>query len=266
MRSARLALLLAAALASGACFQLSTVLMVKADGSGTIEQRLVFTSAALAQMRGLAALTGGGAQGFDPMSEAQARAAAAALGPGASYVSSSPITTADGQGRDIVYAFTDINQIAVSEEPPMPGGAALPAQGAKASNVTFAMTRKPGGNSLLKIQVPKPPLPGGNAVGGGSGPVSLGQLAGFKQMFAGARLSIVVQPDGQVVRTSSPYADGRRVTLIDVDIDQLLKDDSVLTKLNAVTTLEEAKAILDAVPGVKIVLDPEITIEFAPAK
>src|SRR5436190_2902373 len=58
MRCLRLALLLTGAVMCGACFQFSTVLNLKADGSGTIEQRLLFTQAAVAQLRQFAALGG----------------------------------------------------------------------------------------------------------------------------------------------------------------------------------------------------------------
>src|SRR5206468_9975083 len=97
----RVALLLTAALTTGGCFQFSSVLAVKGDGSGTIQQRLMFTSAALAQIQGFALLGRRGAESFDPVSEEQVRAAAASLGPGVRYVSSTPIETSEGQGRDI---------------------------------------------------------------------------------------------------------------------------------------------------------------------
>jgi hypothetical protein len=57
---------------------------------------------------------------------------------------------------------------------------------------------------------------------------------------------------------------GQRVTLVDVDVDSLLKDDTLLQRLQAAPTAEDAKAILKSVPGVKVALDPEITVEFEP--
>ena len=55
----RVALLLAGALTTGACFQMTTVLKVNADGSGTINHRMVYTKAALAQLKQFAAFGGG---------------------------------------------------------------------------------------------------------------------------------------------------------------------------------------------------------------
>jgi hypothetical protein len=264
MRLARLALLLVGALACGGCFQLSTVLTVKADGSGAIQQRVLFTSAALAQLRQFAALAGGGPQTFDPFSEQQARAAADALGPGVTYVSSMPINTAEGQGRDITYTFTDINQLRIVAEPPAPGGVAVrPPGDPDAPRVSFQLTTE-GDHRLLRITVPRLPFLTPDQSAASSSRPSADQLAMIKPMLAGARLAIVIEPEGELVRTSSPYADGRRVTLIDLAVDQLFKDEATLPRLLAAQNTDDAHAVLDKLPGVKVVLDPEITIEFAP--
>ena len=260
MRYARRALLLAAAAACSACFQFSTVLTVKTDGSGTIEQRLLFSQAAVAQLRQFAAL-GGGAD-FDPLSERQAREAAASLGPGVTYVSSTPINSSEGVGRDIRYTFTDINQLTLDQGPPPPGGAPGPPAGADAGEkVRFTLTRQADGRSLLKIVLPRLPVVSGDRSQPPNTP-SAQQVAMLKPMLAGARLSIEIEPAGTLVRTSSPYVTGRRVTLLDVNADALFKDDALLQRLQAARTPEEMKAILKEIPDLKLNLDPETTIEF----
>ena len=50
LASIRRALVLACALTSTACFQMTTVLKVNGDGSGTIDHRMVYTKAALARL------------------------------------------------------------------------------------------------------------------------------------------------------------------------------------------------------------------------
>ena len=85
----------------------------------------------------------------------------------------------------------------------------------------------------------------------------------MKQMFAGARLALAIEPSGRLIRTSSPYVVGQRVTLADVSLDGLLSDDTLLGRLQAATSVEDKKAILKDVPDVRINLDPEISIEFA---
>jgi len=50
------------------------------------------------------------------------------------------------------------------------------------------------------------------------------------------------------------------VTLVEVDVDSLLNDDALLSRLQAARTPDETKAILKSVPSLKVNLDPEITI------
>ena len=261
MRYVRFALALAGAVMCSACFQFSTVLTLRADGSGTVDQRLLFTQAAVAQLRQLASL-GGGGQDFDPLSEKRAREAATTLGQGVTYVSSTVIDTSEGVGRDITYAFTDINQLSLDQAPRPPGGIpVLPRSANSSDRVAFRLTRLADGHALLRIAVPQLPALGGDHASPSNSP-SADQIAMLKPMLAGARLSIVIEPAGRLVRTSSPYVTGQRVTLVDVNLDSLLNDDTLLQRLQAAPTPDEAKSILKNVPNLKVNLDPEITIEF----
>lgn len=241
---------------------MTTVVHVKGDASGTIDQRLVFRPAALAQMKQLATLGGSAGEPFDPISEEQARADAAKLGPGASYVSSTAIDDETGKGRATVYAFADVNQLRLSQQPAAPGGMKGRAQGVDTEGqaITFGLTRQPNGNALLTIAVPQPQMPGGGAA------PPPDQLAMMKQLFSGARVTIAVEPAGTLVRTNSAFVDGQRVTLLDVDVDAALQDETFLPRVHAARTVEELKAVLKGAPGVKINFDREITIEFTPAR
>jgi len=64
------------------------------------------------------------------------------------------------------------------------------------------------------------------------------------------------------VRTSSRYVDGQRVTLLEVDLDRVLADEAFLARLQAAKTPDELRAVTKNAPGLKINLDPEITVEF----
>ncbi|MGB7219445.1 MAG: hypothetical protein WBD07_11620 [Vicinamibacterales bacterium] len=253
--------LLAALLACSGCFQISTLVTVNGDGSGTINQRVLFTSAALAQIRQFAALAGGVPQNFEPVSEQQARDAADTMGPGVTYVSSTPIDTPEGQGRNTTYAFIDINQLRLDAQPPSPGGLMGGAQGlGAATRATFSLTREPDGLATLRIVAPQLSLPGGRRIGP-AGNVSPDQVAMVRPLLAGARLAMAVEPAGSLVRTSSPWVESQRVSIIDIEFDQFLNDDT-LRRLQGARTVGEATAALKESPGVKINFDPEITIEF----
>jgi len=263
MRSLRALSLLLAACSSTACFQMTTVMKLNGNGSGTIEHRMLFTTQALAQLRQFSSLGGGRGQGIDPTSEQQAREMAAALGPGVTYVSSQPVTTPTGQGRDAVYAFTDVNQLRVSAQPAAPGGATVRAPGLDldASRLTFSLTHEANGNAVLHINVPEPAL--FETLGTNS--AASQQLPMIKSMLAGAHVLLGVEPAGTLVKTSSPFVDGPRVTLLEIDLDQVLQDsDALVAKLQAAKSNDEMKAILKDVPGLKMPMERDITIEFTP--
>ena len=250
------------AFACAGCFQMTTVLKVKSDGSGTIDHRMVYSTRALAQMRSLGSV-GGGGQPVDPASEAQARTLATAIGPGVSYVTSTPISTSTGQGREATYAFSDVGQLRVSTQPAAPPGVSIPTPGLKtdAETVTFSLTQHPNGNAILHIHVPEP-----NFLDALGSKGAASQIPMIKTLLGGARVLLAVEPDGVLVRTSSPFVEGTRVTLLEVDLDEVLKDETLIARLKEATTQDEAKAAVRAAAGVKINLDREITVEFTPPK
>jgi hypothetical protein len=264
--SLRAVLFLLPALASTACFQMTTVLKVGGDGSGTISHRMLYTKAALAQLKSFAALGGRGG-GADPLSEQQARDMTASIGPGVTYVSSELLTTPLGQGRDAVYAFTDVSTLRISTQPAAPGGIAIRTPGfstqpSPSESITFTMTHEANGNAVLHIHVPEP-----NYLDFFGSPQAAGQIGMIKTMLAGARVLLAAEPTGALVHTSSPFVEGQRVTLLDVDLDTVLADETLLPRIQAVAANPaEAKAVLLSAKGLKINLDPEITIEFTPAR
>jgi hypothetical protein len=261
MRTVRVTLLFAAALMSGACFQMTTVLKVNGDGSGTIVHRMVYTNAALAQLRQFAALAGGAS--VDPLSEEQARDMASTIGQGVTYVSSDLVTAPTGQGRESTYAFTDVTQLQISTQPAAPSAVAAAAPGlAKATeSITFTLTREPEGNAVLHIHVPEP-----NFLDALGTPAAQRQIAMVKNLLAGARVLLVAEPAGTLVRTSSSYVEGSRVTLLEVDLDEVLKDETLLPRLTAAKTEDDMRAVVQNARGLKINLTRDITLEFTPAK
>jgi hypothetical protein len=246
---------------------MTTVLKVNGDGSGTISHRMLYSQVALKQLKSFGALGGGRAGGSDPLSEQQARDMTTSIGPGVSYVSSELITTPLGQGRDALYAFTDVSTLRISTQPAAPGGISIKTRGfstqpSPSESITFTITREANGNVVLHIHVPEP-----NYLSFFGSPQAAGQISMIKTMLAGARVLLAAEPAGVLVRTSSPFVEGQRVTLLDIDLDTVLADDTLLPRIQAVAANPvEAKAVLMSAKGLKINLDPEITIEFTPAR
>ena len=271
MKNLSLGLLCAACLAFAGCFQSSTLLKINGDGSGTIEETMLMTEAALAQFKQMAGAFGKGdaTKDVNPFSEEQAKDAVSKMGEGVTFVSSTPIKTSAGEGRKIIYAFKDINRVQVNQQPTPPGGASGPGMDASTpEDVHFALTHLPNGNALLTITFPKPKEPSPTEAekpDAGDMPEAA-QMAMMQQFMAGMKLALAVQPGGRLVRTNSRYVQGNTVTLLEIDFDQLLKDPDALKKLQGLKSLEASKRVLNDVPGIKVNLDPQVTIEFTPGR
>jgi hypothetical protein len=276
METRRLVALAATTLFLGGCFQSTALVKVNADGTGTIEHRTTMSAAAVAQLRQFAGAFGqAGGKPIDPFSEEDARTFAAQMGEGVTLVSSTPIKTAGAEGRTNVYQFRDIRKLRFSEMPKMPGktdgrvragGIALGGNGSGA--VTFDLTRTAEANALLTLHV------AGEAVdtilkAGGTDrgtPIRSDQIATLRQMLAGMRVAVQIEPSGRLVRTSSPYVDGQTVTLFDLDIDEMLKDETILTRLQNARTADDLAAAMKGAPGLRMSLERDVTIEFTPTR
>jgi hypothetical protein len=266
---------IAAAFLSSACFQMSAVIKVSADGSGTIEHQFAESRTEIARVRQGQLSLGLSLDmiaAVDPHTEYRAQSHASGLGPGVRYRSSSPIETPEWHGRASVYAFDDISQLQFSQGQDIfgasPGGDS-PVVTAFRCSVAYA----PNGNAVLHIKLTKPDwyLPRDPSKAGG-GPVlpyeyTVQQtLDEWASRSPGGHVSIAVEPNGHLVRTNSPFVDGNRVTVLEVDVDRALGNQSLLSRLKAGRTVDEYWSAIKSAPGLKVTLEPEITIEFEPER
>src|SRR5262249_26541737 len=193
------------------------------------------------------------------------------MGQGVTFVSSEKIDTPDHKGLKAIYAFTDIRKLSLEEmHAPNIGGdtAGMSAAGAKDPPMTFDFKQLPGGNGLLTINQPgvEKALKNGDAKPAAKDTVdpktAQQGLEMAKAFMKGMRIDVQIQVP-RVVKTNSPYVDGGAVTLLSMDFDKVLADPAALQRMNGLTTLAETKAALKDFKGIKINLEPQVTIEFA---
>ena len=275
-----LAAVLTAALASGGCISSATLVKLKADGSGTVEQTILMSAKAMEMMGqtlGKALGDEGQAEPSAPprsfqemMGEADFEKLASRLGPGVRFVSSEPLTRGDMQGAKVVFAFDDINKIAIDPTGPTSLSAESPREGA-----SFKLSRLPDGAALLTIDMPEDTKTAGDAEEtageeesaeatqkGEDVPPEMAEM--MKQMLAGMRFLLDVEVDGSIVRTSSDYVSGSRVTILELDFDQLLQQKEALQKLPGMTrgvSYAQMRTALKSIKGLKF-SEPPITIQF----
>jgi hypothetical protein len=89
------------------------------------------------------------------------------------------------------------------------------------------------------------------------------QLEMAKKMLDGLHISIDLDvAPGHIVKTNSPYVEGSKVTLLEMDFSQLMTNDKLLSEVAEPSSIEEAKRLLQGVKGFKVNLDREVSVEF----
>src|SRR5436190_826733 len=141
----------------------------------------------------------------------------------------------------------------------------MKAQAKKSTPVTFKFDKLPNGNNLLTIFNPGCDLKPDQNPPAGLPNTELPdeQLAMMKEMMGGLLVSIQLEVPG-LVKTSSKWVEGSKITILEMDFDKFLSDPAKLKKLVAAQpkSNEEAKLLVKDFPGVKMTFEPETTIEF----
>ncbi len=271
MRALRLAAVLIGTTALTACLDSTTLVKVKPDGSGTVEQTtLVNTSALKGMMPGAEKQAGGG----PVINKADLEATAARMGKGVRLVSAEPIKTGNGfEGSKAIFAFDDINEIQISQDPNMSGSTSgrLSSEPTQDDPVKFKLTRGAASSTLTinyidKASGVKPATPAGSPGPGDmpdiTNPMVMGML---KTMFQGFKINVALEVVGSIVKTNAEYVEGPRLTLLEMDMAALLADEAKLKalqgKIGGDVSLSEIKPYLKDIKGIKID-GPSITVEF----
>lgn len=268
MSLARLVVIAAVSTLLTGCINSATLIRLKPDGSGTIEQSTLMNTQAFKGMLG--GLEAQGAKPAGPVfSEADLKKQAERMG-GVTYVSSEPIKNANGfEGVKAVYAFEDINKVRVDQDPNLSGstgGASFTTESKTKSPVIFTFV-KTGTNPVLTVTFPdqEKSVQAPDPSQGGPDMSNPQMLAMMKTMFDGFKVAIDLEVDGSIVKTNADYVSGNRITLLEMDLGQVLQDEAKLKELQSKVkpgaSISEVKPYLKDIKGIKI-NDPIVTVEF----
>lgn len=281
---------MAAAVGLAGCLDTEKVVHIKPDGSGFVEERLLMRREVLAMMQGMAEMAAqpGEGAGFRLLDRDRLTAEAAAMGPGVALVSAEALATPEGEGYVARYTFTDVNQLTLDQNPGdpaardatrdanRPGAAAdagtgeAPAKKREALRFEF----RKGDQPVLIVRSPRESkTPPGDAAAADKAPATLPEgperqmaLQMMQQMFKGMHMAVQVEVEGEILETNAAFRDGSRVTLVDIRFDQILADPERFERLALAQPegIEEVKALLKDLPGVKVEPNDTVEIRFAP--
>jgi hypothetical protein len=267
MRTLRALLLVATSAALVGCINSGTLIKVKPDGSGTVEQTTLVNTAAMKAM--MPGMTPPG-QGGSAVNEADLKRTAERMGKGVRLVSAEPAKAGTFEGVKALFAFDDINQVSISQDPGMSGAAADSPFGGAAppppeNPVKFTLKRN-SATSLLTVQLQDKPVPADATKPQGGPDMSDPTVMNMvKTMFEGFKVNIDLEVLGSIVKTNAEYVNGSRLTLLDLDLALLFQDQEKLKALQGKiapgATLSEVKPYLKDVKGIKID-GPTVSVEF----
>jgi hypothetical protein len=262
MRSCRFLVVLFATVLLTACLNSTTLVKLKPDGSGTVEQTTLVNVAAL---KGL----GANAQSTAPMtSREELERTAARMGKGVKLLSNEPVKGDNGfEGTRAIFAFEDINQVEISQDPNV--GAAT-GSSKQESPVKFNFSRN-GGTSTLTIDITdrardtakkETSAPPAGDMPDLTNPMIMGMI---KSMFQGFKVNIDLEVVGSIVKTNAEYVSGSRITMLEVDMVSLLADEAKLKalqgKIGPDASFSDIKPYLKDINGIKID-GPSISVQF----
>jgi hypothetical protein len=257
----RALLVLALMLTCSGCIHISTLITLKPDGSGTMDQEIGMNPQALSMLAGFGANGRGMQQQAgrldDIFNEQKAREQAEKMG--VKFVSGTPVDTPSLKGYRARFAFDDIKALKVRMED---ARAMRGDSNSRQDPFDFEFAKGPS-SSTLTIHIPqdvqRPPLA---QLGGGNTQMSQEQtqamVAMMRPMFAGMFVDVSLAIDGRILRTNAPFVDGNHITLVQLDMDKVINDEAAWSKLQHATTPADMKNI----QGVKVSTEPTVTIEF----
>ena len=250
----RLLFAIALLVSCSACMRSSTLITLRADGSGTIDQETGINPQALAGLTAMAGDKEHGDEIGDVFNEKKAREEAEKMG--VRFVSGAPIDTPALKGYHAKYAFDDIKALKVRMQ--NAAGPEARTDGRKPFDFDFAKGLT---SSTITLNLPqdarKPTLPGLGGRGGDP-EQSKQMMAMIRPMLAGLYVEIALAVDGRIVKTNAPYVTGNKITLVQLDMDQMLANEAAFAKLQEATDAASLKNI----PGLKVTTEPTVTIEF----
>ena len=270
------------------CLQVNTLIKVKPDGSGTIEETFLMSKEIVEFMEGMANQMTGlteqqegqstqmpdeqAQEGFDIFDEAKLKKEAIKRGQGVSYVTGKRVTTDKFEGYTAIYSFTDINRLKLNQNPSdsVPSD---PTAGDKGSQkqkeyVTFHLTK--GYPSTLIVRMPLDKEGDEPATSEKKKPAQMDNqqsemmMAQMKQMFEGMKITMAIEVQGSIVQTNATHREGSKITMMQLDFDKLLQMPEQLNRFSQMKpeSLEAAKKLMKDLPGIKVDLNKEVIIKF----
>lgn len=275
MKYIKLLFCLSTILSFSGCIETETVINLKKDGSGTLTETVLVSSAVTEMIEGMASSFGADTtqekkEEFNLLDEDKLKEDAKKMGEGVKFVSAEKMKIEKAAGYKAVFSFSDINKLQINQNP----GENLPSKPgenktAEPEYISFEFNK--GKVSTLKIKRPEPKdketsikkdIP--EKTGADSAKADDQAIEAMKNMFEGMRIAVLLEIEGEITKTNATHVDGKRITIMEMDFAKLMEIPEKLKEFAASnpSSVKEVQKLVKDVPGIKVDLNDEIVVKF----
>lgn len=250
------------------CLQVETTLKVEKDGSGTINEKVLFSKTFVKMIKDFteAFQDSASTEEFTIFDADDIIANANDYGENVKYVSHELIANDNWEGYQAVYSFDDIANVQISPDPDSKVALDDQANAAEEEEYYFFKFVK-GDTPQLVIDRPEIEL---NSDSNNSDDSEENEQNNeeegeeFVKMMEGMKIDISVEVDGEIVTTNATYVQGSKITLFQMDFSEMMQDKDGFKefKKNEPQNIDEMKKYLEKLPGLKIEVEKPITVKF----
>jgi hypothetical protein len=257
------------------CIEMHTVITVKKDGSGLVEENIFIGKAIIDMFKEFAAAFADSTQPqqeFNMFEEDKIKAKTSDYGEGVEFVSMKTIKTDEKEGYTAIYKFKDINKIKVNQDPSNEIPMAEPKENAdpaselvyfkfikgKPNKIIFTLPDEKKKDDTTNVNTSEIETADVNAE------ADTADIENMIKFMKDMKAKVEIRIDGKIVNTNATHVDGNTVTLFDIDFGQLLSDADKLEQFKKFNpdSFEEVKKFVKDIPGIKVELNKEVFMEF----
>jgi len=247
------------------CIKVRSNVVINKDGSGILEEQVLMSDAVVAMMNEFMSSfqdSTSAPEEFKLFKEDELRDKASEYGEGVKYVSGEEVKIDGWQGYEAIYSFEDLNKLKMETDP---NTKIENPQNDEQETEYFSFKFIPG--DIAELIIDRPDL---------SNEMKDDEIAvetetdnqeiddNLIKMMDGMSMNISLEINGEIVETNASYVDGSKVTMLDIDFSEILKNKESLElfKKNPPNNLDEMKAIAENISGMKVEFQKPVTIKF----
>ena len=252
------------------CLQVETNINVNKDGSGTINEKVLFSKTFVNMIKefsqSFSDSTSTEKEQFSIFKDDDIIADAKDFGENVKYVSHKLISNDNWEGYDAVYSFDDITKIKITPDPDSKVGFGEEGSEVPSEEDYYFFKFVKGNTPELIIDRPEIKLSAETDEKAQEEQSEQNEEMGeeFLNMMKSMSISVAVVVEGKIVNTNASYVDNSKVTLFEMNLGEMMKNKEAFKefKNKEPKSIEEMKQYVKKFPGMKIEIEKPVSIKF----